>query len=146
MRSGEKKIGFVYGLIILAAFLAFVVTYYQKNRALTLEERSEQRAFIVGKQLIESHFEQKTFLPEKNPERGLASTASASMIKKNLNGEAGRDAWGQPFSFQVKGDGIKDSVLYIWSVGANGTADFRSVKDLIAQGSTGDDILVTIPF
>ncbi len=147
MKSSTNKIGVLYGVIVVAAFLAFVVTYYQKNIPLSLEERTEQRAFLLGKRLIEAHFEQKTFLPEtKTQERNLASSGSLAVVKKNLNGDVGRDAWGNPFSFQVKGDGIRNSTLYIWSTGANGAADFRNIKDLIAQGAVGDDILVSIPF
>jgi hypothetical protein len=147
MQNSTKKIGLLYGLIVVAAFLAFVVTYYQKNKELTLEERTEQRAFLVGKRLIESHFEQKTFIQSQgSQERGLASNGSLYIVKKNLSGDVGRDAWGQPFSFQVQGDGVKNSTLYIWSSGANGKADFRNIKELMAQGAVGDDILVSIPF
>lgn len=147
MKNGTRKVGVLYGVIVATAFLAFVVTYYQKNKPMSLEERTEQRAFLVGKKMIENHFEQKTFLPEtKVQERNLASSGALAVIKKNLNGEVGRDAWGNPFSFQVKGDGVKDSTLYIWSTGANGSADFRNIKELIAQGAVGDDILISIPF
>ena len=150
MESKVSKVGIFYGMIIVTAFMAFVVTYYQKNRELTAEERTEQRALLVGRQLIESHFEQKIFLPESETKpaesRGLASNENLFIVKKNLSGEVGRDAWGQPFYFQVKGDGIKNSTLYVWSVGPNEKPEYKDVKDLIAQGVRGDDILVTIPF
>lgn len=147
MKSGASKVGLLYGAIVITAFIAFVVTYNHKNKPMSLVERTEQRAFIVGKQLIESNFEQKVFLPEpQTQERGLASNASASIIKKNLKGEVGRDPWGQPFSFQVSGDGIKNSKLYIWSVGPNGISDLHNTKDQVAMSAEGDDILVEIPF
>jgi hypothetical protein len=147
MKTGTNRIGLLYGAIVVTAFLAFVVTYYQKTQPLSAEERTEERALQVGRRLIDSHFEQKTFVPDlKVQERSLASSGSLAVVKKNLSGEVGRDAWGQPFSFQVTGDGIKDSVLYIWSSGANGTAEFRNIKELMAQGPVGDDILISIPF
>lgn len=148
MTSKINKVGLLYGFIIVVAFLSYVVTVYRKNKPLSLEARTEHRAQLVGANLIESHFEQKVFLPETpKEERGLASTGdSVAIIKKNLSGDVGRDAWGQPFSFQVKGDGIKNSTLYIWSIGPNGTPDFKDIKDLLAQGPKGDDILVSIPF
>lgn len=144
-----SKVGFFYVMIIVTAFAAFVVSYYQKNRELSAEERTEQRALLIGRNLIESRFEQKIFFaePPKVQERGLASTSTSNfVIKKNLNGEVGRDAWGQPFGFHVKGDGLKNSTLYIWSIGPNAKAEFKDFKDLIAQGARGDDILVSIPF
>ena len=145
--SNSNKFGILYGAIIVAALSALMVTYYKKNRSLSIEERTQQRAEVVGRRLIEDKFEQKVFMAKETPERGLASAnESLVVVKKNLSGEVGRDAWGQPFYFQVKGDGIKDSTLYIWSHGANGTPDFKDVKDLIALGSAGDDILVSIPF
>lgn len=146
------RVGFFYGLIVLTAFLAYIVTYNQKNRELTAEERTEQRALLVGRQLIDNHFEQKIFLQDSDikavESRGLASSSSETpfVMKKNLNGEVGRDAWGQPFYFQVKGDGISNSTLYIWSLGPNEKPEFKDFKDLLAQGARGDDILVTIPF
>lgn len=147
MKKETNKVSFFYGIIVLMALLAFIGTYYQKNRALTVDERTEQRALLVGKKLIDSQFEQKFFLPEAKPaERGLASTESLEVIKKNLEGEVGRDAWGQPFYFKVKGDGVKNSTLYIWSLGANGKPEFKDLKSLMAEGPRGDDILVTIPF
>lgn len=150
MAAKVKRVGFLYVFIIVVAFLSYVVTVYQKNKPMSLEARTEHRAQLVGANLIESHFEQKVFLPDAPPkeERGLASAEGdgVMIVKRNLSGEAGRDAWGHPFSFHVKGDGIKNSTLYIWSVGPNGTPDFKEVKDLITQGEQGDDILVTIPF
>lgn len=152
MAAKVKRVGFLYVFIIAVAFLSYVVTVYQKNKPLSLEARTEQRAQMVGVNLIESHFEQKVFLPDAPPkeERGLASADAGGdgvmIVKRNLSGEAGRDAWGQPFAFHVKGDGIKNSTLYIWSVGPNGTPDFKDVKDIMAQGASGDDILVSIPF
>ena len=147
MKSGTSKIGLLYSAIVITALIAFVVTYYQKNKPMSLVERTEQRAFIVGKQLIEANFEQRVFLPEQEAqERGLASNESPSMVKKNLKGEVSRDPWGQPFSFQVSGDGIKNSKLYIWSPGPNGVAEIQNIKDQIAMNAVGDDILVEIPF
>ncbi len=149
MTSKVNRVGLLYGFIIVVAFLSYVVTVYQKNRPLSLEARTEQRARLVGVQLIETRFEQRIFLPDTpmKEERGLASAGEGPwMMKRNLNGEVGRDAWGQPFAFQVKGDGIKNSTLYIWSVGPNGIPDYKDTKDLIAQGAKGDDILVAIPF
>lgn len=155
MAAKVKRVGFLYVFIIAVAFLSYLVTVYQKNKPISLEARTEQRAQKVGVSLIESHFEQKVFLPDAPPkeERGLASAnpdasgdGGVMIVKRNLSGEAGRDAWGQPFSFHVKGDGIKNSTLYIWSVGPNGTPDFKDVKDIMAQGASGDDILVSIPF
>lgn len=147
MRNQSNKVGILYGVIIVAALSAFLISYYQKNRVPTIEERTAERAELVGRRLIEDHFEQKSFLPGQPQERGLASAnESLVVVKKNLSGEVGRDAWGQPYFFQVKGDGVKDSTLYIWSIGANGNPDYQDPKDLIARGATGDDILVTIPF
>lgn len=147
MKASKNKIGFFYVTIIAAAFLAFVATYYQRNKELNASERTEQRALLVGRNLIESQFQQKVFMPAQvDQQRGLASTETLSVVKKNLNGEVGRDAWGRPFSFQVKGDGIKNSTLFVWSVGENGKPEFRNIKDLMEQGVGGDDILVSIPF
>lgn len=147
MRRGSNRVGILYGVIIVAALATFIWTYLQKNRVPSAEERTSRRAEIVGRRLIEDKFEQKVFLPATTPERGLASEADGSVAtRRSLTGEVGRDAWGQPFYFQVKGDGIKDSILYIWSYGANGNADFKDVNDLMARGPVGDDVLVTIPF
>lgn len=148
MRRGSNRVGILYGVIIVAALATFIWTYLQKNRVPSAEERTAQRAEIVGRQLIEDKFEQKVFMPGQPQERGLASAAESLLVtRKNLSGEVGRDAWGQPFNFQVKGDGVKDSVLYIWSLGSNGNPDFKDIKDLMARGvASGDDILVTIPF
>jgi hypothetical protein len=151
MQSNSPKFSVVYGGIIAAALVAFVASYYFSHREPSIEERTRTRAEMVGRRLIEDRFEQKVFLPkEGRPERGLASSDgdndSIMMSKKSLNGDVGRDAWGQPFHFQVKGDGISNSTLYIWSHGPNGNADYREVKDMIASGAKGDDILVEMPF
>lgn len=152
MASGENKMGIIYGAIVVAALGAFIITFYQKERAPSSEERTAERAQLVGKSLIAEKFEQKVFLPAENKQdRGLASTTNAPnevvmVTRKNLSGEVGRDAWGKPFHFQVKGDGISNSTLYIWSYGANGNPDFKEAKDLIASGAKGDDILVSIAF
>jgi len=147
MNSKSNKISYLYGFIIVVAFLSYLMTVYQKNKPLSLEARTEQRALLIGTRLIESHLEQKLFLPDEGKqERGLASTEDKLIVKKSLSGETGRDTWGQPFLYHVKGDGIKNSVLYMWSLGPNGVADYKDIKDLIAQGPKNDDILVTIPF
>jgi hypothetical protein len=150
MKVSNSKIGSLYGVILALALVSLSLLYVSrdsKDKAESPEVRTETRAFLVGKSLIENHFEQKVFLPDAPPqERGLASTGTLVVTKRNLMGESGRDAWGRPFSYSVQGDGIRDSTLYIWSVGANGTADFKDLKTLIAKGVNGDDILVVIPF
>lgn len=149
MASQNKKISFFYSLIIFGSFVAFGVTYYQKYRMPSDSELAEVGAELVGRNLISKKFEMKIYLPQKaEGQRGLASQEEefVTVNQTRLSGEAGRDPWGRPFYYQVKGDGIKNSTLYIWSLGEDAKPSFRDFKDLVLQGTRGDDILVTMDF
>lgn len=161
MESSSSR-GKLFFVIILLAFGAAIFTYYTKNKnVVTAEMRAEQRANLIAQQLIEKQFQIKTFVPSENKkypnspsgnpndsaERALASVDEAfEMNHKVLDGQVGRDPWGTPYGFFVKGDGKHGSTVYIWSVGPNEKPDFKTTKDLIANGANGDDILVVVPF
>jgi hypothetical protein len=142
----------VFFVIVFLAFVAVVYTFFTSERTLTLVERAEERAMQLGRQLIDNEFVLKVYLPDdsqknEQSERNLASQENETfeMTKKVLDGQIGRDPWGGPFHFQLKGDGKSGSKLYIWSNGENGQPDFKTLEDMIRNGySSGDDVLVAL--
>lgn len=151
--SGGRSKWFM--LIIICALGAVIYTYNTKNKTeITIVERAEQRANTIAQELIEHQFERKTFIQDKKntpgaeADRGLASATEEvfEMNHKVLDGEVGRDPWGNPYGFFVKGDGKHGSTLYIWSNGPNEKPDYRATTDLATKGASGDDILVVVPF
>ncbi len=151
MQNKPNRGKFFFFIISCALGAVFYTYYNQIPRELSISEKAEQRAMMIAQQLIESQFQVKNFVEEKKntaeENRGLASESQVlSLTRKVLDGEVGRDPWGKPFGFQVKGDGKKGSIVYIWSVGENQKPDFKNIGDMIANGSNGDDILVVMPF
>jgi hypothetical protein len=147
----KNRMGIFFGIIFLA-FAAIVYTFFINERPKSIAERAEERALLLGRQLIDNDFILKVYLPDdagkKNePERSLASQENDSLqvTKKTTDGDLGRDPWGLPFHFKLSGDGKSGSKLYIWSNGENGQADFKKIEDMIKSGyASGDDIFVTI--
>jgi hypothetical protein len=149
---GSKNRMGVFFVIIFLAFATVVYTFFITDRPMTLTDRAQERAAALGRQLIENQFVIKVNVPDENQkandsERNLASQRNDSfeMNKKVSDGEIGRDPWGSPFHFQLKGDGRSGSKLYIWSNGENGLSDVKDTESMIKNGfANGDDILISI--
>jgi hypothetical protein len=108
------------------------------------EEKTLERAMLVGRHLIDSGFVRKVFTtPDMSPKksRNLASTGEAKDFQMQTveAGQTGRDSWGYPFSY-IK----KNSKLFIVSPGPNHILD--SSLDRIDSDSSvaNDDLVVTI--
>lgn len=153
MEAKSNRMG-LFLFIIFLAFAAVVYTFFVGERIATISERAEERALQLGRKLIDSEFNVKVFVPDESkpksePERGLASQGSdneaVEIMKKVVDGEIGRDPWGSPFYFLLKGDGKAGSKLFIWSKGENGQVDFKKPEEMINNGQPfGDDIMVSI--
>jgi hypothetical protein len=153
MESKSNRMG-LFLFIIFLAFAAVVYTFFVGKRVVTISEKAEERALLLGRQLIDNEFNVKVFVPDESKfkpetERGLASQGTDSDVveitKKVVDGELGRDPWGSPFYFTLKGDGKTGSKLFIWSKGANGQADFKKPEDMLTNGMPyGDDVMVSI--
>lgn len=114
----------------------------------TLQEKTVERAKLVGRHLIETQFIKKVFNTETEPQqtRGLASvknqpeaeTANDFKIQVVEEGQTARDPWGFPFSYKKS-----KNKLYIWSLGPNHTLD-SSVDQIESSTTQGDDIVVTL--
>jgi hypothetical protein len=110
----------------------------------TEQERTLERARLVGRQLIDSGFARKIFsapVSKNKNSRNLASTGETKDFQIQIveEGQTGRDSWGYPFSYKKK-----SGKLFIVSPGPNHILDSR-LDQIDSEGaSTGDDLIVTL--
>ena len=113
------------------AFLLFVMIliagqfYFSKNEK-TVEQKTRERAELIGKKLIDMHFQRKIYTVDSG-KRTLASADNVTLATIE-EGEFGRDSWGFPFHYKKQGH-----KLLVWSLGANHLDDSRSGDDILVE-------------
>ncbi len=107
--------------ILIAGQLYF--SNFSKSESTMLNEKAKERALLIGKKLIDAKFQRKIFT-ESTAQRSLAADTDFVLTTAE-EGQAGRDPWGQPFTYKKQGDR-----LTITSLGAN--RDYAS-DDLVFE-------------